>query len=177
MFLRGIEASKETPFESVLFALGIRYVGKTVAEKLAQGMRTVDRLANATYEELIEIPEIGDRIAQSVLVFFQDPVNRQEVKRLENAGLQLEIKDKPNTKISSALADKTFVVSGVFENYSRDELKETIKNHGGKVISAISGKLDFLLAGDKMGPAKKEKAEKLGVKIISEADFLKMIEQ
>ncbi len=175
--LKGIEASKETPFESVLFALGIRYVGKTVAEKLAQGMRTVDRLANATYEELIEIPEIGDRIAQSVLVFFQDPVNRQEVKRLENAGLQLEIKDKPNTKISSALADKTFVVSGVFENYSRDELKETIKNHGGKVISAISGKLDFLLAGDKMGPAKKEKAEKLGVKIISEVDFLKMIEQ
>ena len=91
--------------------------------------------------------------------------------------MQLEIKDKPNTKISSALADKAFVVSGVFENYSRDELKETIKNHGGKVISAISGKLDFLLAGDKMGPAKKEKAEKLGVKIISEADFLKMIEQ
>ena len=175
--LKGIEASKETGFESVLFALGIRYVGKTVAEKLAQGLGTVDRMANASYDELIEIPEIGDRIAQSVTDFFENPANCREIERLKEAGLQLEIKEKPNTEISSALQGATFVVSGVFENYSRDDLKETIKNHGGKVISAISGKLDFLLAGDKMGPAKKEKAGKLGVKIISEADFLKMIEE
>ncbi len=174
--LKGIEASRETEFESVLFALGIRYVGKTVAEKLAGSLLNIDNLANATYEELIEVPEIGERIAQSVLSYFEEPENRREIERLKSAGVQMEIAEKENTAVSAVLSDKTFVVSGVFENFSRDQLKETIKNHGGKVISAISGKLDFLLAGDKMGPAKKEKAEKLGVRIISESDFLKMIE-
>lgn len=173
--LDGIKNSTSTPFESVLFALGIRFVGKTVAEKLAYHFKNIDALAAATYDELIEVPEIGERIAQSVIQYFSDEKNITDIERLKAAGVQFVIEEKEVTLESSALADKSFVVSGVFENYGRDEIKEVIKNHGGKVISAISGKLDFLLAGDKMGPAKKEKAEKLGVKIISEDDFRQMI--
>ncbi|TRX60855.1 NAD-dependent DNA ligase LigA [Fulvivirga sp. M361] len=175
--LSGIQASREISFDRVLFALGIRYVGRTVAEKLANYFQNIDRLAVASFEELIEVPEIGDRIAQSVIDFFGNEVNRVEVERLKSAGIQLELAQQASTNISDVLNGKSFVVSGVFENFSRDDLKETIKNHGGKVISAISGKLDFLLAGDKMGPAKKDKAEKLDVQIISESDFLKMIDR
>ncbi|MEQ8474644.1 NAD-dependent DNA ligase LigA [Fulvivirga sp.] len=173
--LDGIKNSTSTPFESVLFALGIRFVGKTVAEKLACHFKNIDALAAATYDELIEVPEIGERIAQSVIQYFSDEKNTTDIEKLKAAGVQFVIEEKEVTLESSTLADKSFVVSGVFENYGRDEIKEVIKNHGGKVISAISGKLDFLLAGDKMGPAKKEKAEKLGVKIISEDDFRQMI--
>ncbi|HNP17084.1 MAG TPA: NAD-dependent DNA ligase LigA [Fulvivirga sp.] len=174
--LKGVKDSIQTPFESVLFGLGIRFVGRTVAEKLAYHFKNIDKLASADYEELIAVPEIGERIASSLLEYFSSEENQNELSRLKQAGVNFEVVEKEVTLLSLALEGKTFVVSGVFEQFGRDEIKEVIKNHGGKVISAISGKLDFLLAGDKMGPAKKEKAEKLGVTIISEQEFLKMIE-
>ena len=173
--LEGIKNSTSIPFENVLFGLGIRFVGKTVAEKLAVHFKNIDALASANYDKLIEVPEIGERIAQSVIQYFNDENYNADIERLKKAGLQFILEEKEITLESNSLEDKSFVVSGVFEKYGRDEIKEVIKNHGGKVISAISGKLDFLLAGDKMGPAKKEKAEKLGVKIISEDDFRQMI--
>jgi len=167
--LKGIESSKQAPFEAVLFGLGIRYVGKTVAEKLIEHVRNIDALMNADFDELVSVQEIGDRIAESVIAYFSDADNREEIERLKLAGLQFV--STTNEKQSTILADKTFVVSGVFTNYSRDELKNTIKANGGKVVSSISKKLDYLIAGDKMGPSKKEKAEKLEVRIISEEDF------
>ncbi|MEP2772027.1 MAG: NAD-dependent DNA ligase LigA [Fulvivirga sp.] len=173
--LKGIEASKEIPFESVLFGMGIRFVGKTVAEKLTSHFKNIDNLSTATYDELIAVPEIGERIANSLLAFFKEAANQEEVNKLKQAGVQLAYVAEETTLTSNVLEDKSFVISGVFENYGRDELKEVIKSNGGKVISAISGKLDYLLAGDKMGPAKREKAEKLGVKIISEKEFNDMI--
>lgn len=173
--LKGIEASKATSFDSVLFALGIRFVGKTVAEKLAAYFKNIDNIINASFDDLINVPEIGERIATSVLDFFKDPENIREIERLKAAGVSMELEEADNTQVSNILDGKTFVISGVFERYSRDELKQVIQDNGGKVISAISGKLDFLLAGDKMGPAKKDKAEKLGVKIISEPDFEAML--
>ena len=173
--LNGIINSKSTPFESVLFGLGIRFVGKTVAEKLATHFKTWDKMAEAKFEELIEVPEIGNRIAESIIEFLADPENVREIARLKSYGLNFEIEESTNQQESDILQGKSFVVSGVFENYGRDELKDLIKNNGGKVISAISGKLDYLLAGDKMGPSKKEKAEKLGVQIISENVFNQMI--
>ncbi|CAN5225220.1 NAD-dependent DNA ligase LigA [soil metagenome] len=173
--LLGIEASKTAPFENVLFALGIRYVGKTVAEKLAAHFGNIDNLRKATYKELVNVPEIGERIAQSVQEFFQDENNNQLIESLKAAGLRFEIKQIEKQSLSDNLKDKTFVISGVFENYDRDEIKELIASHGGKVLSAISGKLDYLLAGENMGPAKLEKAKTLGIKIISEEEFQKMI--
>ncbi|MBX2962829.1 MAG: NAD-dependent DNA ligase LigA [Cyclobacteriaceae bacterium] len=169
--LKGIIESKQAPFESVLFAIGIRYVGKTVAEKLARHFKTIDNLMAATYEQLLEAPEVGEKIAQSVILFFSNPENREEVERLRQAGLHLEAVIKEVTLDSNVLEGKSFVISGVFEKYERDELRDIIIKNGGKVLSSISGKLDYLLAGDNMGPAKREKAEKLGVPIISEADF------
>ncbi len=174
--LKGIKASIQTPFESVLFGMGIRFVGRTVAEKLAAHFKNIDRLSSANFEELIDVPEIGERIANSLLEYFSSDINQIELSRLKQAGVCFEVVEKEVILLSSSLEGKTFVVSGVFERFGRDEIKEVIKNHGGKVISAISGKLDFLLAGDKMGPAKKEKAEKLGVTIIGEQEFIKMIE-
>lgn len=169
--LKGIRESKQAPFESVLFAIGIRYVGKTVAEKLARHFKTIDRLMDASYEQLLEAPEVGEKIAQSVILFFSNPENREEVERLRQAGLNLEAVIKEVVLDSNVLEGKSFVISGVFEKYERDDLKDIILKNGGKVLSSISGKLDYLLAGDNMGPAKREKAEKLGVPIISEADF------
>ncbi|MBX2966431.1 MAG: NAD-dependent DNA ligase LigA [Cyclobacteriaceae bacterium] len=169
--LKGIQESKQVAFESVLFAIGIRYVGKTVAEKLARHFKNVDNLMAASYEQLLEAPEVGEKIAQSILLFFSNPENREEIERLRQAGLQLEAVIKEVVLNSNVLEGKSFVVSGVFEKYERDELKDIILENGGKVLSSISGKLDYLLAGDNMGPAKREKAEKLGVPIISEADF------
>jgi DNA ligase (NAD+) len=169
--LKGIRESKQAPFESVLFAIGIRYVGKTVAEKLARHFKTIDRLMDASYEQLLEAPEVGEKIAQSVILFFSNPENREEIERLRQAGLHLEAVIKEVVLDSNVLEGKSFVISGVFEKYERDDLKDIILKNGGKVLSSISGKLDYLLAGDNMGPAKREKAEKLGVPIISEADF------
>jgi DNA ligase (NAD+) len=173
--LDGIAASKAQPFENVLFGIGIRYVGKTVAEKLARHFKTMDNLKVASYEILLEAPEVGEKIAQSVVEFFKDKDNLREVERLGNAGLQYESTMKEPELVSSVLADKSFVISGVFQNYERDQLKDLIEAHGGKVLSSVSGKLDYLLAGENMGPAKREKAEKLGVKIISEGEFETML--
>ena len=173
--LKGIEASKEIPFENILFGLGIRFVGRTVAEKLAQHFKTIDRLSEATYEELVEVQEIGERIAESVVNYFNDPDKRELIDRLKAKGLQFGVVEEENQQLSNALEGKSLVVSGVFANYGRDEIKEVIRQHGGKVVSAISGKVDILVAGENMGPAKKEKAEKLGVQIISEEEFTKMI--
>ncbi|MDH5475696.1 MAG: NAD-dependent DNA ligase LigA [Cyclobacteriaceae bacterium] len=175
--LSGIEASKISPFENVLFGIGIRYVGRTVAEKLAHYFKNIDAILHATYEELIEVPEIGERIAKSVVFFFQQPDNIAEIGRLKKSGLIFEIDESIYQVENDILQHKTFVVSGVFENYGRDELKEIIKKNGGKVVSSISGKLDYLVAGEKMGPSKKQKAEKLDVSIISETEFNKLINQ
>jgi DNA ligase (NAD+) len=174
--LEGIEQSKSASFERVLFALGIRYVGRTVAEKLAVHFQNIDNLINASYEELIEAPEIGDRIAKSILSYFQDPDNQRLVSELKEAGLCFEVKQEAVNLNSEKLTGKSFVVSGVFERFGREELKQVIKQHGGKVLSGISGKLDYLLAGDNMGPAKLKKAESLGIPIISEEKFISMIE-
>lgn len=173
--LNGIEHSKKTPFENVLFALGIRYVGKTVAEKLARHFKNIDTLAKASYEELLAAPEVGEKIAQSVVDFFKNPDNKKEIHRLKQAGLQFESSLKEPEKESDILNNKSFVISGVFQNYEREQLQDIIIKNGGRILSSISGKLDYLLAGDNMGPAKKEKAEKLGVKIISEHDFEKLL--
>jgi len=173
--LSGISQSKQVPFEAVLFALGIRYVGKTVAEKLARHFKSMDNLARASYEELLEAPEVGEKIAQSIVNFFREKDNRKEIERLAKAGLQFQIIEKEIKKLGDSLNNKSFVISGVFEKYGRDELKELIIAHGGRVLSGVSGQLDYLLAGDNMGPAKRQKAEKLGVKIISEKEFDEML--
>ena len=173
--LSGIESSKATPFESVLFAVGIRYVGKTVAEKLARYFKSIDNIAKATLEELLNAPEVGEKIAQSVVAFFSRAENRKEIDRLRRAGLQLISDEKEPEKISSVLDNKSFVISGTFQKYERDQLKDIIIANGGRVLSGVSGKLDYLVAGENMGPSKMEKAEKLGVKVISETDFEKML--
>ena len=173
--LDGIVASKQQPFANVLFALGIRYVGRTVASKLAEHFRDIDRIANATPEELIEVPEIGDRIAQSVVAYFQDAQHQALVRRLKEAGVTLISEAEDRAMESEQFVGKSFVISGVFKNFSREEIKEKIRSNGGQIISAVSGKLDYLLAGDNMGPAKRQKAEKLGISILSEEEFLAML--
>ncbi len=173
--LAGIEESKKTPFEAVLFALGIRYVGKTVSVKLAGHFKSMDKIMKATYEELLEAPEVGDKIAQSIVQFSRANENKKEVERLKSAGLQFAVVEGASKLLSQALANKSFVISGVFQNYGRDELKDLIVAHGGRVLSAISGQLDYLLAGENMGPAKRKKAEKLGIRIISEKEFERML--
>lgn len=171
----GVEASKKIPFERVLFAIGIRFVGETVAKKLAKGLKNIENIQNATIEELVAIDEIGDKIAESVHHFFAEEKNRELIKKLKEKGLQFEIVETESTQASNKLEGQTFVVSGVFEKFSRDELKQAIEDHGGKNVGSISAKTNYLIAGDKMGPAKKEKAEKLGVTIISEDDFIEMV--
>lgn len=173
--LSSIEKSKEVPFEDVLYGLGIRHVGRTVAEKLAEHFESMERLMTATQEELEAVEEIGERIALSVMEYLSDPVHVRIVERLQRAGLQMAI-EKPETPTGAqSLTGQTFVVSGTFEGYGREELKKTIKLHGGKVASGVTGNTDYLIAGDNMGPAKKAKAEALGVKVISEAEFNQMI--
>ena len=174
--LAGIENSKKAPFEAVLFGLGIRFVGRTVAEKLARHFKNVDALAAAGFEELIAVPEIGERIAQSVIDYFSNPLHQKLIDELKQSGLQLETFEEEEKLLSNLLEGKSFVVSGVFQNFGRDEIKEVIAAHGGKVVSSISAKLDYLLAGDKMGPAKREKAEKMNIRILSEDEFIQMTE-
>jgi DNA ligase (NAD+) len=173
--LDGIEASKETPFEAVLFAIGIRYVGATVAQKLARHFKSMDKLEAASVEDLLAAPEVGEKIAESVKEFFNDPENRREIKKLRDAGLNFVSDAKEPEKLSDALGGKSFVISGTFEKYERDELKDIIIANGGKVLSGVSAKLDYLLGGEGLGPSKLEKAEKLGVKVISEKEFEKML--
>lgn len=174
--IEGIEKSKTIPFERVLFALGIRYVGETVAKKLAKHFKSIDALMRATKEELIHVDEIGERIAQSVLDFFSNNSNREIVNQLVAFGLQLEVSEDELANSTDLFLNQTIVVSGVFETVSRNELKKLIEKNGGKVGSSISSKTAFLVAGDNMGPSKKEKAKKLGVSIISEKEFLQLIE-
>jgi DNA ligase (NAD+) len=173
--LDGIEKSKAAPFENVLFAIGIRYVGKTVAEKLARHFKTIDRIASASLEELRAAPEVGDKIAQSVYQFFRVPDNQKEIERLKKAGLNFESTSKEPEKESDVLANRSFVISGVFRNYEREELQDLIIKNGGRILSGVSGKLDYLVAGDNMGPSKREKAEKLGVRIISEDEMERLL--
>lgn len=172
--LEGLEASKDRPFERVLFALGIRHVGETVAKKLARHFGDIDALMQADAEALVAVEEIGERIAGSVIDFFADASNQAMVARLRDAGLKFAV-ERSSSQVSDVLEGKSFVVSGVFEQFSRDEIKAKIEAYGGKNTGSISAKTDYVLAGDKMGPAKLKKAEDLGVKIISEADFLIMI--
>ncbi len=173
--IAGIEKSKEIPFERVLFALGIRYVGETVAKKLAKHFKNIDALASASEEELVNVDEIGERIAWSVVDFFKTESNREIVQRLKKYGVQLEISAEKLANQTELLNGNSFVISGVFEKVSRNELKKMIEDNGGKVSSSISSKTNYLVAGDNMGPSKLAKAEKLGTKIISEDDFLKML--
>ena len=173
--VNGVFESKKIPFENVLFALGIRFVGETVAKKLAKYFKNIDALANATFEELILVDEIGDRIAKSVLEFFENESNKNCIARLKTYGIQFEIIEHFNPNATNKLSGKTFVVSGVFEIYSRDELKKLIEDNDGKVGSSISSKTDYVVAGDSMGPAKLEKANQLKIPIITEIDFQKLI--
>jgi DNA ligase (NAD+) len=173
--LKGLEKSKTVAFRYVLFGIGIRFVGNTVADKLASHFKNIEALMNASFEELVAVNEIGDRIAQSVIDYFKEEENVQFVNRLRAAGLQWVAEEKIIEKESDVLTGKTFVISGVFSKFSREELKEKIEVNGGKIISSISAKLDYLLAGENMGPAKLEKATKLGVKMISEDEFMGML--
>lgn len=173
--LNGIQKSKEVPFERVLFALGIRYVGETVAKKLAKHYKSIQELANAKMEDLVLVDEIGERIAQSIVEFFQNENNLDCIKRLQDFGLQFEMQEIENPNATTIFAGQTFVVSGVFEQFSRDELKAMIENNGGKNGSSISAKTNYVLAGNNMGPAKLEKANQLKIPIISEADFIEML--
>lgn len=173
--VNGIEASKQIPFERVLYALGIRYVGETVAKKLAKHYKSIDALMNASSEDLVNVDEIGVKIAESVAQFFSEEANLQIVERLKQFGVQLEFSAEQLEGLTETLLGKSFVVSGVFEKVSRNELKKLIENNGGKVSSSISSKTSFVVAGDKMGPSKREKAEKLNITILTEDEFLNMI--
>ena len=173
--IRSIERSREVPFERVLFAIGIRFVGETVAKKLARAFGSMERLENATFEELIAVDEIGEKIAQSILRFFANDQCRTLVTRLKDAGLQMEILVDETIERTDKLAGKSIVISGVFAQHSRNEYKAMIEQHGGINVSSISSKTSFILAGRDMGPAKLEKAQKLGVPIVSEEEFLAMI--
>ena len=173
--LDALEKSKSVPFERVLFALGIKFVGESVAKVLAKALHDIDHIMSASVEEMTEINEIGDKIALSVRTFFDDPRNVAIVDRLKQAGLQFAMAEQAVSDKEQVLAGKSFVVSGVFTHYSRDGIKETIEAYGGKNVGSISGKTDYVLAGDKMGPEKRKKAESLGIPIITEAEFDTMI--
>lgn len=175
--MNSLRESKAVPFERVLYALGIRYVGETVAKRLASSFHSIDRLMEASFEQLVDVDEIGDRIAQSVVAYFSDAANRQIVERLRAQGLQMEVSEEVLANRSERLKGLTFVISGTFTQHSRDEYKAMIEQHGGKNTGSVSGKTSYILAGENMGPAKLEKAAKLGVRIIREDEFLKMIEE
>ena len=173
--VNGVQKSKEVPFERVLYAIGIRYVGETVAKKLAKHYKSIDAIRNASLMDLILVDEIGEKIAQSVIEFFDNPENIRIIERLKQYGVQMELVEVHNPNATDKLAGKTFVVSGVFEKFSRDDLKKAIEDNGGKVGSSISAKTDYVVAGENMGPAKLEKANQLKIPIITEIDFLVMI--
>ena len=173
--INGIEQSKKVPFERVIFALGIRFVGETVAKKIAKSFTNIDELINASKEELINIDEIGEKIAQSILNFFSNETNRTLIQRLKDAGLTLQRSEEERADYTDKLYGLSIVISGVFTHYSRDEYKAMIEKNGGKNVSSISAKTSFILAGENMGPSKLDKANKLGIKIINEEEFLKLI--
>lgn len=174
--INGIENSKKIPFESVLYALGIRYVGETVAKKLAKHYKNIDALAAASLMDLVLVDEIGDKIAQSVIHFFENKANIEIIDRLKRYGVQFEVNESNSTIISDKLEGKIFVVSGVFETYSRDDLKKAIEDNGGKVGSSISSKTNYVIAGANMGPAKLDKANQLKIPILNEYEFNQLID-
>jgi DNA ligase (NAD+) len=169
--VNGIEASKQVPFERVVFALGIRFVGETSARLLARHFKNIDALMNAGLEELQEIEGIGEVMAKSIITYFHDNQNREIVERLRAYGLQMALTGQ-QTATSDKLAGLSIVISGVFEHHSRDEYKAIIEQNGGKNVGSISGKTSFILAGENMGPSKLQKAEKLGIEIVNEDEFL-----
>jgi DNA ligase (NAD+) len=174
--ISGIQKSKENPFERVLFALGIRLVGETVARKLAQHFGHIDKLADASLEELTSVPEIGEKIARNVIEFFGEDKNREIINRLKEHGLKFEAVSEKKEILSAKLSGKTFLVSGTFTRFERDELKGVIEQNGGKNVSGVSAKLNFLVAGDEAGPSKLSKARDLSIPIISEEEFMKLLE-
>lgn len=174
--VNGIEASKQVPFERVVFALGIRFVGETTARLLARHFKTIDALAAASLQDLLEVEGVGEVIAKSVMTYFRNPVTMQIVERLRGYGLQMALSEEQMSSATDKLAGKSIVISGVFVHHSRDEYKQMIEQNGGKNVGSISGKTSFILAGENMGPAKLQKAEKLGIQIVDEETFLKMIE-
>ena len=174
--LEGVRASKNVPFERVLFALGIRFVGETTAKTLARAFRSIDALSKATLEELVGVDEIGTKIAQSILQYFSDERNVELIERLRNEGVQMEMEELDMEGYTDKLEGKSIVISGVFTHHSRDEYKELIEKNGGKNVGSISKKTSFILAGDNMGPSKLEKAQKLGIPIMNEDEFLALIE-
>lgn len=174
--VKAIEASKQVPFERVVFALGIRFVGETSARLIARRLGNIDALMNASLSTLMQIDGVGEVIANSILSYFRNPTNREIVERLRACGLQMSIVSDEAVPASNVLEGKSIVISGVFQHHSRDEYKALIERHGGKNVGSISGKTSFILAGENMGPSKLEKAEKLGVAIVDEDTFLKMIE-
>lgn len=173
--INGIEKSKEVPFERVLFGLGIRYVGETVAKKLSKHYKNIDALSSSTFENLILVDEIGERIASSIIQFFENSENRIIIDRLKNYGVQLQVEERESNVVSDIFVGKSFVVSGVFTQFSRDELKLEIEKNGGKNVGSISAKTDYVVAGENMGPAKLEKATKLNITILNEQDFINLI--
>ena len=173
--LAGIEASKQVPWARVLFALGIRMVGETTAKKIAKRFPSIDQLQWATVEQLINIEDVGEQIAKNVITYFNDLGNLEIINRLREAGVQMESTEEEQTPQSNKLAGKSVVVSGVFAQHSRDEYKAMIEANGGKNVGSVSKKTSFILAGENMGPEKRKKAEKLGVEIITEEQFLELI--
>ena len=173
--VNGIAASRSVPFERVLFALGIRFVGETVAKKIARSFKSIDEVEQAGLETLMNVDEIGEKIAQSIVSYFANPLNRSLVERLKEAGLQFRRSEEDLSGYTDKLAGQSIVISGVFEHHSRDEYKEMIERNGGKNVGSISSKTSFILAGANMGPAKLEKAQKLGIRILSENEFLELL--
>jgi DNA ligase (NAD+) len=173
--INSIEASKKVPFERVLYAIGIRFVGETVARKLAIHFKSMDALMNADNNELLEVGEIGEVIAGSVISFFSIEANRRMIQRMKAAGIQMS-SNSAILRQSEKLSGKNFVISGVFKNHTREEMQHLIEENGGKNLSSVSTNTNFIIAGEGMGPAKKEKAMKLGIPILSEAEFMEMLE-
>lgn len=174
--IHGIQASLEVPYERVLFAIGIRFVGETTAKLLAKAFPSIDALANASLDDLIKVDEIGMKIAQSIKLHFANERNLQIIERLKAYGVKMEAEAVDTSDHTDKLAGKSIVISGVFEKHSRDEYKELIEKNGGKNVGSISAKTSFILAGANMGPSKLEKAQKLNIPIVNEDEFLQMIE-
>jgi DNA ligase (NAD+) len=175
--LAGIEASKKVPFERVLYGIGIRHIGETTAKKLASYFKNINALKNATLEALLEVGDVGETTAKAIVDYFSDERTAHMIERLKTAGLQFELSEEQLMNASDKLQGLSFVVSGVFSKFSRDDLKKTIEQNGGKNVGSISAKTSYVIAGENMGPEKHKKAEKLGIPIISEDDFIKMINE
>ena len=175
--LEGIKASKNQPFEKVLFAIGIRNIGENTAQLLARHFKTLDKLQEATEEELLEINGVGGTLVQSIQEFFANPENQRILQQLRDLGLKFEVEQVDQEPASQSLAGKKILASGKLVNFKRDEIVDFVQAHGGQYISSVSKNLDFIIEGEGMGPSKKDKAQKLGIPLISEEEFLSMIQE